>query len=81
MKSRLTGMNRRGLSEAVKRHPERYDSTQTTFPEHMLLETRIGVNRLTDRRSRRSAAQGERAQQNIHRPALDIPLPIAYVAA
>lgn len=24
------------------RPPERYDLTQTTFPEHMLLETRIG---------------------------------------
>ena len=28
--------------KAEKRTPERYYSTQTTFPEHMLLETRIG---------------------------------------
>ena len=42
MKSHVTGMNRSGSSEVVKEAPERYDSTQTTFPEHLLLETRVG---------------------------------------
>jgi hypothetical protein len=42
MKSRVTGLNRSGLSEALKEASRQYDSRQTTFPEHMSLETHIG---------------------------------------
>ena len=48
MKSRVTGMNRSGLSEAVKMTSEQSDFTQTTFPEHMLLEKRIGGDKLVE---------------------------------
>ena len=41
MKNRVTGMNRSGLSEAVKEASGRVRLQANHIPEHMLLETRI----------------------------------------